>query len=104
MYLIAIGWIYVILMVAVVHPNPVGGVLLFLFGGLGPLALFLWIFGTPARRRVKLREGSSEAGPAPPPEASTPTEAKAINTADEAQPPGSIHTSEAKRPVTPSRR
>lgn len=60
MYLVAIGWIYVILMVSVVHPNPVGGVLLFLFAGLGPLALFLWVFGTPARRRAKLRREAEE--------------------------------------------
>lgn len=104
MYLIAIGWIYVILMVAVVHPNPVGGVLLFLFGGLGPLALFLWIFGTPARRRAKLREASSEAAPATDADASAPSEAETSRTGDATQPPGSIHTNEAKRPVTPSRR
>lgn len=55
MYLIAIGWMYVVVMVSVANPNPVGGVLTFIFGGLGPLALFLWIFGTPARRRAKAR-------------------------------------------------
>lgn len=60
MYLIAIGWVYVVLMVSVVNPNPVGGVLTFLFAGLGPLALFLWIFGTPARRRAKARRDAQQ--------------------------------------------
>lgn len=60
MYLIAIGWMYVVLMISIVHPNPVGGVLTFVFGGLGPLALFLWIFGTPARRRAKARHEAEE--------------------------------------------
>lgn len=61
MYLIAIGWMYVVLMVSIVNPNPVGGVLTFVFAGLGPLALFLWIFGTPARRRAKARQEAEAA-------------------------------------------
>lgn len=60
MYLIAIGWLYVVLMVSIVHPNTVGGVLTFVFAGLGPLALFLWIFGTPARRRAQARREAEE--------------------------------------------
>jgi hypothetical protein len=64
MYLIAIGWIYVVLMASIANPNPVGGVLTFVFGGLGPLALFLWIFGTPARRRAQAqREAEASASP-----------------------------------------
>lgn len=51
MYLVAIGWMYVVLMASVANTTVVGGVLTFVFAGLGPLALFLWIFGTPARRR-----------------------------------------------------
>lgn len=67
MYLVAIGWMYVVLMVSVANPNPVGGVLTFLFGGLGPLALFLWIFGTPARRRARARrEAAADTSDAPP--------------------------------------
>lgn len=51
MYVIAIAWLYVALLVAVSNDSIVGGLLTFAFFGLGPLALFLWIFGTPARRR-----------------------------------------------------
>lgn len=55
MYLIAIAWIYVVLLVAIANTTVVGGVLTFLLAGLGPLALFLWLFGTPARRRSAAR-------------------------------------------------
>lgn len=51
MYLIAIAWLYVALLAAVSDDTVVGGVLTFVFYGLAPLALFLWLFGTPARRR-----------------------------------------------------
>jgi len=51
MYIIAVAWLYVALLAAVTDDTIVGGVLTFVFYGLFPLALFLWLFGTPARRR-----------------------------------------------------
>lgn len=51
MYLIAIAWLYVALLVAISDTSVIGGIFTFLFAGLGPLVLFLWIFGTPARQR-----------------------------------------------------
>ena len=51
MYLIAIAWLYVALLAAVTDNSVVGGVLTFVFYGLAPMALFLWLFGTPPRRR-----------------------------------------------------
>lgn len=60
MYLIAIGWLYVALLVAISDTTVVGGVLTFVFFGLGPLALLMWLLGTPARRR---RQQEKEAGP-----------------------------------------
>lgn len=63
MYLVAIAWMYVVVLVSVANTTVVGGVLTFLFAGLGPLALFLWIFGTPARRRAAaLRNDASATG------------------------------------------
>ncbi|MBX3667751.1 MAG: collagen-like protein [Rhodocyclaceae bacterium] len=53
MYIVAIAWSYVTLMMAISEESIVAGVLTFVFYGLAPLALFLWIFGTPARRRAK---------------------------------------------------
>ena len=51
MYLIAIPWLYVALLAAVADETAVGGVLTFIFYGLAPLALVLWLFGSPLRRR-----------------------------------------------------
>lgn len=63
MYLVAIAWMYVVVLVSVANTTVVGGVLTFLFAGLGPLALFLWIVGTPARRRAAaLRDDESATG------------------------------------------
>ena len=57
MYVIAIAWLYVALLAAVANTTVVGGVLTFVFFGLGPLALFMWLFGAGARsRRRKARE------------------------------------------------
>ena len=51
MYIIAIGWLWVALMMAVMEPNIVAGVLSFTFYGLLPCLLLVWLLGTPARRR-----------------------------------------------------
>ncbi|AOF81775.1 hypothetical protein BSY238_64 [Methyloversatilis sp. RAC08] len=55
MYIVAIAWIYVVLMMSITEQSIIAGILTFVFYGLVPLALFLWIFGTPARRRAAHR-------------------------------------------------
>lgn len=60
MYIIAIAWLYVVLLAAVSDTTVVGGVLTFVFWGLGPLALFLWLAGSPARRRAAARREADE--------------------------------------------
>ena len=50
MYIIAIAWIYVTLLMALTETNVTAGILTFLLYGLAPLALLLWLLGTPARR------------------------------------------------------
>lgn len=59
MYLVAIGWLYVAFMMAVVEataPNGsvLGALFTFLIYGLGPVALVMYLLGTPARK-AKLR-------------------------------------------------
>jgi len=49
MYIVAIGWIYVILMMAVTEKNFISGVLTFVFYGVLPLAVMALAFG---RRRA----------------------------------------------------
>ncbi|WP_037029888.1 hypothetical protein [Imbroritus primus] len=51
MYIVAIAWLYVVLMMSLTERSVVAGVATFLLYGLAPLALFLWLVGTPARRR-----------------------------------------------------
>lgn len=65
MYLIAIGWLYVALMMAVaesMHPN--GGVfsavLTFIFYGLLPTGLVMYVMGTPLRRKARLAQEREE--------------------------------------------
>jgi hypothetical protein len=55
MYLVAIAWIFVTLCMALTEPSFVAGLLTFFFYGLAPLALLLWIIGTPQRRRNKAK-------------------------------------------------
>ena len=58
MYIIAIGWIYVTLLMALTETNITAGILTFALYGLAPLSLLLWILGTPMRRR-RLRQAEA---------------------------------------------
>ena len=62
MYVIAIGWLYVTLLMAATEPNLTAGVLTFVFYGAAPLALLLWLLGAPQRKRTRLaREVANDA-------------------------------------------
>lgn len=73
MYLIAIAWLYVALMMALAEATHPGGtvlgaiVTLFLYG-IGPLSLVLYLVGTPMRRRrQRAQEAAERAAQADPP-------------------------------------
>ncbi len=87
MYLVAIAWLYVVLMMALAEAlSPQGGVLgavfTFVLYGLLPLSIVMYILGTPSRRRARRAAEAAElaalraqagvdaeaapAGPAPP--------------------------------------
>ncbi len=66
MYLVAIAWLYVALMMALAeatHANGsvLGAVFTFLLYGLGPVALVLYLLGTPQRRRARQRAEAASA-------------------------------------------
>jgi hypothetical protein len=61
MYIVAIGWIYVTLLMAVTETNITAAILTFCLYGLAPLALILWLFGTPHRRRAARRRAENAA-------------------------------------------
>ena len=53
-YIVAIAWLYVALLMAVMETSFVAGAATFLFYGLGPLMLFWWVVTAPTRKRRKL--------------------------------------------------
>jgi len=61
MYIIAIAWLYVTLLMALTESSWVAGIMTFLFYGLCPLAILLYLIGTPERRRRRLRRAQAEA-------------------------------------------
>ena len=60
MYIIAIAWLYVTLLMAATEASITAGVLTFTFYGLLPCGLLLWIFGTPQRKRDRLKKSLKE--------------------------------------------
>ncbi|HSN79141.1 MAG TPA: hypothetical protein VLR44_02045 [Rhodoferax sp.] len=64
MYIVAIAWLYVAILMAVAEATHstgtlLGGIITFVLYGLLPLALVLYVMGTPARRRaIKARESA----------------------------------------------
>lgn len=63
--LIAIGWLYVVLMMAVAEASsPVGSllgaVITFVLYGVGPVGLVLYILATPARKKLRKQREAEE--------------------------------------------
>lgn len=56
MYIVAIGWLYVALMMAITEHTVVAAIATFLLYGVGPVALLLYILGTPGRRKRRRAE------------------------------------------------
>ncbi|HMN91802.1 MAG TPA: hypothetical protein PKC60_01100 [Hydrogenophaga sp.] len=67
MYLVVIAWMYVVLMMAVAEATNatgtvLGAIVTFFLYGLMPLALVVYLMGTPQRRRrIKAREAEEHA-------------------------------------------
>ena len=82
-YIVAIAWLYVLMLVSVMQPTVFRGIVTFVGAGLLPLALLLYLVGTPQRRRQRLRTAQREAatvaeptiGEAPDPAAPAPAAA-----------------------------
>ncbi len=61
MYIIAIGWLYVVLMMALTSKSVAAGVFFFLAWGLAPLAVLLWL----SERASRLRRVSGKVADQP---------------------------------------
>ena len=87
MYLVAIGWLYVVMMMSVAEATGsqgtvLGAVITFALYGLLPLSIVMYVMGTPARRSQRARaEAQAEAANA----------SAAASTAVEAPPDGGGH-------------
>jgi hypothetical protein len=69
MYIIPIAWLYVVLMMAVAEATNttgtvLGAIITFVMYGLGPVALVVYLMGSPARKRaIKAREAAESSQP-----------------------------------------
>jgi hypothetical protein len=67
MYLVVIAWLYVALMMGVAEATNtngtvLGGIVTFVLYGLGPVALVVYLMGSPLRRKaIKAREAAERA-------------------------------------------
>lgn len=73
MYLVAIGWLYVVLMMAVAEAlstqgTVLGAVITFVFYGVLPLSVVMYLMATPARRRARRAADAAASGAALPPD------------------------------------
>ncbi len=53
MYIVAIAWLYVVILMSVMQSSWLSAAGTLVGYGLAPLALLLWIVGTPQRRRTR---------------------------------------------------
>jgi hypothetical protein len=65
LYLIALGWIYVALLAALAEATAsngsvLGAIVTFIFYGVLPLSLVLYLIGTPARKRSRKKMAPPE--------------------------------------------
>ena len=103
MYLVAIAWLYVALMMAVTEATStqgsvLGAIFTFLLYGLGPLALVLYLLGTPGRRAARRR---AESAPTQAPDQETQLGGTADTSSSSTQPDSRRHA--AGTPVAPKR-
>ncbi len=55
MYIVAIAWIYVVFMMSITEYSVIAGIMTFLLYGVLPLAIILYLMGTPQRKRKRMR-------------------------------------------------
>lgn len=61
MHLVAIGWMYVVLLMSITEPTVVAGVMTLLLYGVMPLSVILYLMGTKQRKRNRAAAEKSRA-------------------------------------------
>lgn len=82
-YLVALGWLYVALLMAVAEATNsngtvLGAIITFMLYGLGPVALVVYILGTPARKRALKARAEAAAASGREPDAGSQAAADAV--------------------------
>ena len=67
MYIIAIGWLYVVVLMAFTETSVVAGIATLIFYGLLPVGILIYLGGTKARRRRRLLAEQAAEIPEEPP-------------------------------------
>ena len=72
MHIVAIAWIYVVLMMSITEHSVIAGIMTFLLYGVFPLAIILYVMGAPQRKRrrkeaenLQREQAQANAHPAP---------------------------------------
>lgn len=60
LYLIAIAWVYVVLLMSMTEQSVVAGVMTFLLYCVVPLSIILYVMGTPQRRRKRQSKDNAQ--------------------------------------------
>jgi hypothetical protein len=79
MHIAAVGWIYVVLMMAITEDSVVAGIMTFLFYGVLPVALIMYVAGTGNRKRRRAQEEAERRAQKISEEASTTAKSKSAN-------------------------
>ena len=79
MHIAAVGWIYVVLMMAITEDSVVAGIMTFLFYGVLPVALIMYVAGTGNRKRRRAQEEAERRAQKLSDEASTTAKAESPN-------------------------
>jgi hypothetical protein len=79
MHIAAVGWIYVVLMMAITEESVVAGIMTFLFYGVLPVALIMYVAGTGNRKRRRAQEEAERRAQKISEEASTTPKSESAN-------------------------
>jgi hypothetical protein len=63
MWIVAIGWMYVVTLMAATEPSVVAGIMTFLFYGVLPLSLVFYLTGAWRRGRARKRDATHSKRP-----------------------------------------